>query len=543
MKSPGYRKHFAYYILPLFFISSFLYSYAFASPTIYPTNGWQIAIPEEQGMQSCKLADMMDYIRNEQYNIDSITVVRNGNLVLDAYFWPYTRGQKHNIASCTKSVTSALVGIAIDKGFIPNVDQSVLDFFPDKMFANFDSRKRSMTIENLLMMASGLDCRDTYLDQWQGLYDMRNSSDWVQYVLNRPMSERPGEKFEYCNGASFLLSAIIRNATKMSTLDFAKQYLFTPLGIADVDWETSPQGYHLGYGEMWLTPHDMAKIGWLYLNKGKWGNKQVIPSVWVEASTRGHMDATLFDHYGYQWWIDSVGWFDSVDYYVAVGYEGQRIFVVPEKNLVVVFTGHLTGKDSFIPKKLLSSYIIPAVSSSDALPQNKKDQTRLNMLIGEVAKATPYIWTSEIEGIAKDYTFQRTASPAFQFKYPMGSEKAEINTPGQIMKMKSPGNVVISASIVDIPENIQIEEFGPKYFLMRLKKYGSDFEITSNKEITLQGGARAYRTDFKWLWNKNVSMTTFLVSVYTDGKCIFLNTLTWKDSERCEPIITSLTLK
>ncbi len=82
---------------------------------------------------------------------------------------------------------------------------------------------------------------------------------------------------------------------------------------------------------MWLTAHDMAKIGWLYLNKGKWGNKQVIPSAWVEASTRGHIDATLFDHYGYQWWIDSVGWFDSVDYYVAVGYEGQRIFVVPEK--------------------------------------------------------------------------------------------------------------------------------------------------------------------------------------------------------------------
>jgi CubicO group peptidase (beta-lactamase class C family) len=536
-------KHFTYYILPLFFISSFLYSFAFASPTIYPINSWQKTIPEEQGMQSCKLGAMMDYIQKEQYSIDNITIVRNGYLVLDAYFWPYTKGQKHNIASCTKSIISALIGIAIDKGFIANVDQPVIDFFQDKTFDNSDNRKKSMTIENLLMMASGLNCKDTYLHQWQGLYDMRNSSDWVKYVLDLPMSGIPGEKFEYCNGVSFLLSAIIRNASEMSTLDFAKQYLFTPLDIADVDWEANPQGYHLGYGEMWLTAHDMAKIGWLYLNKGKWGNKQVIPSAWVEASTRGHIDATLFDHYGYQWWIDSVGWFNSVDYYVAVGYEGQRIFVVPEKNLVVVFTGHLTGKDSFIPKKLLSSYIIPAVSSSDALPQNKKDQTRLNMLIDEVAKATAYIWSSESEGIAKDYTFQRTASPPFQFKYPMGSEKAEIDTPGQIVKMKSPGNVMISASIVDIPKNIPIEEFGPKFYLERLKKHGSDFKITSNKEITLQGGTRAYRTDFKWLWNKNVSMTTFLVSAYTDGKCIFLNTLTWDDPERCEPIINSLNLK
>ncbi len=206
---------------------------------------------------------------------------------------------------------------------------------PDKTFTNFDNRKKSMTIENLLMMASGLECKDTYLDQWQGLYDMRNSSDWVKYVLDLPMSGIPGKRFEYCNGAAFLLSAIIRNASEMSTLDFAKQYFFTPLDIFDVGWETSPQGYHLGYGEMWLTPHDMAKIGWLYLNKGKWGNKQVIPSAWVETSTRGHIDATLFDYYGYYWWIGSVEEGNFVDYYVAVGNEGQRIFVVPEKNIVV----------------------------------------------------------------------------------------------------------------------------------------------------------------------------------------------------------------
>ncbi len=541
MKSSKYLKHPAYSFFPLFLILSSLYSYAFASPQIFPTNGWQITIPEDQGMQSSKLADMMDYIQREQYNIDNITIVRNGHLVLDAYFSPYKKGQKHNIASCTKSIISALMGIAIDKGFIANLDQSVLEFFPDKTFTNIDNRKKSMTIEHLLTMASGLECKDTYLDQWQGLYDMRNSGDWIKYVLDLPMSRIPGEKFEYCNGAAFLMSAIIQDASGMSTLDFAKQYLFAPLDISDVDWETSPQGYHLGYGEMWLTPHDMVKIGWLYLNKGKWGNKQVIPSSWIEASTRRHIDANLFDYYGYYWWIDSVEKGNSVDYYVAVGNEGQRIFVVPEKNMVIVFTGRLTGKDSFVPKKLLNSYIVPALSSSDTLPQNKKEQIRLNMLVNQVAKSNTYIWSSESEGIAKNYTFQRTALPAFQFKYPIGSEKAETDGPGQIMRMKSPGNVVIRAGIVDIPEGIPIEEFGSKYFIMRLKEGGSDFKIISNKEITLQCGTKAYRTDIKWLWDKNVSMTTFLVSVYKDGKCIFLNTLTWSDPERCEPIVNSLT--
>lgn len=541
MKLQEYKQRLAYYIFPAFFIFLFLHAYAFASSVSYPLDGWQNVHPEERGIQSNTLADMMAYIHKKQYEIDSITVVRNGYIVLDTYFWPYMKNQTHDIASCTKSITSALMGIAIDKGFISNVDRPVLDFFKDKTVANMDSHKNSMTIENLLTMASGLECRDTYRHQFEGLYEMKNSNDWVQYVLDLPMSDPPGEKFEYCGGASFLLSAIIRNTTEMSTLDFAKKYLFTPLDIDDVDWEISPKGNHTGYGEMSLTPHDMAKVGWLYLNKGRWGNKQLISSAWVETSTRGHFDADLFDHYGYQWWGDSAGWwFNSVDYYMAVGYEGQRIFIVPEKKLVAVFTGRLQGKDNFIPDKLLRSYILPAASSLVALPQNKNGVVRLNKLVNKAAKPFDYIWTSESEGIAKDHIFMRTASPAFQFEYPIGSYRAETDAPNQIMRMKCPGNMAIRASIIDIPKGISIEEFGPKFYLQNLKKHGSSFEITSNKEITLKCGTKAYRTDIKWLWNKNVSMRTFLVSVYKDGKSILFNTVTWGNPDRCEPIINSL---
>jgi hypothetical protein len=226
---------------------------------------------------------------------------------------------------------------------------------------------------------------------------------------------------------------------------------------------------------------------------------------------------------------------------MAVGYEGRRIFIVPGKNLVVVFTGKLEGKDNFIPDKLLSSYIIPAASSPTVLPQNRKGTARLSQLTNDVAEAFAYIWTTESEGIAEDYIFTRSASPAFQFEYPMGSYKAETDAPNQIMRMKSGAKTVISASIIDIPGGIPIEEFGPKFYLQDLKKHGSAFKVVQNKEITLQCGTKAYRTDIKWLWNKNVSMTTFLVSVYKEGKSIYLHTLTWDNPDRCEQIINSLT--
>jgi len=163
--------------------------------------------------------------------------------------------------------------------------------------------------------------------------------------------------------------------------------LFEPLGIIDVGWATSPQGVYIGAGEMWLKPHDMAKFGWLYLNKGRWGNRQIVPLAWVEVSTRRHIDATLIDHYGYQWWVDAAG------YYMAVGIKGQRIFVVPKKNIVAVFTSDLKGLgEALILKNLLDFYIIPAAASPDTLPSNTEEQVRLDALVNSAAKAIGFTW-------------------------------------------------------------------------------------------------------------------------------------------------------
>lgn len=315
-------------------------------------------------MDSEMLADMLDTIQEQDYDIDSVSVTRHGYMVADAYVQPFRPDSKHIIHSCTKSVTSALIGIAIDEGYIEGVDQLVLDLFRERTAANLDADKEAMTLEDLLTMSSGLECRDSYLFRWRGLDQMRQSDDWIQFMLDLPMAEAPGTRFEYCNGGSYLLSAVITEATGMSALAFAEEHLFGPLGITDVDWPTDPRGINIGWGEMRMRPHDMAKIGYLYLNEGRWDGKQIVPSAWVEASTRTHISATLQDGYGYQWWIDDSG------VYMALGYGGQFIFVVPEQDMVVVFTSDLDESDFYVPQTLLNNFIIPAAESSTALPAN-----------------------------------------------------------------------------------------------------------------------------------------------------------------------------
>ena len=539
MKLPQNKNYILLHVLPVFVISIFLFSHAIASVNHYPAQGWQVSTPEEQGMGSRVLVEMVEHVQNKSLHIDSILIVRNGYMVLDTYFWPFSKKDKHIIHSCTKSIMSALIGIAIDKGFIQNVNQPIKDFFPDKAFADQEELKKSITLENLLMMTSGLKCRDSYLYRWEGLFQMRSSPDWAQYVLDLPMAGPPGEKFEYCNGVSYLLSVIIQNTTQMNTLAFARIHLFEPLGIRDVGWATSPQDVYIGWGEMRLKPHDLAKFGWMFLNKGRWGNKQIVPSAWVEVSTRRQVDTALFDGYGYQWWVDSAG------YYMAVGFKGQRIFIIPGKNIVAVFTGDLTGKDSLVAKKLLDTYIIPAASSTTALTPNPDNQVRLDALVNRVAKAPSagFIWISENEGVAKDGIFTRTTSPAFQFEYPFGSKKSAIEYSGQLMRMKTLGDYDFSAFAVDIPEGINLEDFGRGYYARMLGNFGTNIKVTSHREITLKCGTKAYRTDIKWTWNNTWPITTLLVAAYKDGKVVFVSAHPWKNPYNAEPIVQSLRFK
>jgi CubicO group peptidase (beta-lactamase class C family) len=301
-------------------------------------------------------------------------------MVADVAVHPFGPDSRHVIHSCTKSIVSALVGIAIDRGHIEGVHEPVLSFFPGRRVANLDEHKEAMTLEHLLTMSSGLRCRDSYLYRWSGLNQMRESEDWVQFMLDLPMAEAPGTVFEYCNGGSFLLSAIIQASTGVSALEFAAEHLFGPLGITDVVWSSNPQGINIGWGEMRMRSDDMEKIGHLYLRGGQWDGEDVVPSSWIEASTRKHISATLEDGYGYQWWVD-----EASSTYLALGYAGQFIFVVPERDVVAVFTSDLSERDFYVPQTLLTDFIIPAAISSATLPPNPEGLASLGSWIEELA--------------------------------------------------------------------------------------------------------------------------------------------------------------
>ncbi len=320
----------------------------------WPTAGWRTAKPEDLGMDESKLDEMVETIIKQGIGVDSVMVIWDGYIVLDEYFPPFEKGEKHIIYSCTKSVVSTLIGIAIDKGYIEGLDQRLLDLFPGRAIQNPDPRKEVITLRNLLTMTAGFDAQDSYLYNWEGLERMHESDDPLQYVLDLPMAEEPGTRFEYTNGVSHLLSCIITETTGMSALEFAEEHLFGPLGITDTEWDCDPQGRNWGYSRLYLEPHDMAKIGYLFLNGGRWDGEQIVPREWVENATAKHVDATIMEGYGYQWWVSPDG------YYTAVGYNGQFIHVVPILKLVVVFTGH-SEEDFDAILGLLKAYIIPAV--------------------------------------------------------------------------------------------------------------------------------------------------------------------------------------
>jgi CubicO group peptidase (beta-lactamase class C family) len=349
-------------------------------PDYWPTDGWRASTPEQEGMRSEVLAEMLAEIEDKEHDIDGVFVVRNGHLVLDAYVAPFDANTRHVIHSCTKSVVSTLIGIAIDKGYIEGVDQPFLELFPGRTVANLDAGKVAMTLRDVLTMASGLECRDSYLYGWDGLEEMAKTDDWVQYILDLPMAEPPGSRFEYCNGGSFLLSAVIQETTGMSAQAFAEQHLFGPLGISDFEWPANPRGINIGWGQLKMRPHDMTKFGYLFLNDGVWEGDQVVPAEWVEASTQKHIDATLYDGYGYQWWVDDAG------VYLALGYAGQFIYVVPDKEMVAVFVSDLADRDFFVPWGHLHDYIIPAAESSEPLPPDAEGSAWLKLAVEAFAE-------------------------------------------------------------------------------------------------------------------------------------------------------------
>ena len=307
----------------------------------WPTQEWLVTTPEKQGMDSATLNRITSYVQDSGLEVNSVIVIRHGYIVYEKYFRsPWNKDRFHNIYSCTKSVMGSLVGIAVQQGKIKSLHDKLVDYFPNRTIQNLDERKKSITLLNLMTMKAGFDWEERpypYTDPRNPLFQANRSNDTIQFVLDRPMATQPGTIWTYNGGGSQILSAIVTNKTGMSTLEFARENLFNPLGITNFTWRMDRQGVYDGGGGLSMTPRDMAKYGYLILNKGVWEGKQIIPADFVAESVKTKTTFNAYSGYGYQSW-----WTVPLDgYYYAAGVRGQRIYVVEKQDMVVVTTGNL----------------------------------------------------------------------------------------------------------------------------------------------------------------------------------------------------------
>lgn len=333
----------------------------------WPTEGWRYCAPREVGINEKKLKELnheINLLLELQVDIHSITIVKDGYIVAEQYYSDeYKHSHLHPIFSCTKSLTSALTGIAIDQGYIGSEQDFMLDYFDEYSVEDLNGEKSQITLHHLLTMSAGMQWDElgySYTDSRNTLRRMENSTDWVQFTLDLPIVHPPGSTYAYNTGASHLLSAIIQNSTGKRTDLFARENLFEPLGISDYYWLQDPQGIPYGGSRVRLAPRDMAKFGLLYLRDGLWENTRIIPEEWVQTSRQAHFQKESGGdmYYGYQFWVSSEG------YYAAVGYGGQWIMIAPVYDLVVVFTNQFVEGDGLqwtTPERLLNTYILPAV--------------------------------------------------------------------------------------------------------------------------------------------------------------------------------------
>ena len=268
------------------------------------------------------------------HSLSSLLIQQNGQLLSERYYNGLSSNETTNIKSASKSIISLLVGIAIEKGYIESIDQTIAPYFEDYFAANPDSVKQNITIKDLLTMRSGLETTSFHnYGRWVV------SDNWVRFALDQPMEAQVGGDMVYSTGTSHLLSVVIAKATGMSTKSFAEKYLFEPMNIRVGGWDRDPQGYYMGGNNMALRPADMMKIGQMVLNDGIYNGKRIISEQWLRDSFKTYTRSNYNPYnYGYMWWKKPVG-----DYQVhfAWGYGGQYIFMIPELDSVVVITGDL----------------------------------------------------------------------------------------------------------------------------------------------------------------------------------------------------------
>lgn len=336
----------------------------------WPNPGWWTARPDEYGMDAEKLQEATDFITQAYPHFVSLTVVRDHTIVWERFFGGRTNfTTTRNLYSATKSVVATLVGIALQQGLIESLDDPIATYLPDYFPAGIDPQKAEITLRDLLTMRSGLDFSET-----DPIELTDPEADQVRELLALPLAHAPGEFYNYSSADSHLVSAVLTRVTGESTLTFAGEALFEPLGINNREWLQDGRGVKYGGTGLYLTNRDLAVIGLLYLNQGYWDGQQILDPAFVAEATSAQVDLRPADPqaglaavgYGFYWWVREQGGYDC---YMAIGYGGQYITVIPELDLVVVLTSmpfalaapqDMRGTDE-IDFRLFEDYIVPAV--------------------------------------------------------------------------------------------------------------------------------------------------------------------------------------
>jgi CubicO group peptidase (beta-lactamase class C family) len=340
---------------------------------------WVTGTLDDVGLDQLRIEQITDAIRRNPYwNLHAVLIEREGRLVYEEYFagedqrWGtplgrvvFNRETKHDLRSVTKSVVSALLGIALHSGAIRSLDSPIVEYFPE--YKELQTPERvPITIRHALSMTGGLEWNEDlpYTDPRNREIAMTRSEDPIRYVLSQRIVAKPGVEWRYNGGFTQLLAAVIQRTTGTSLKEYAQKMLFDPLGITDVEWVGDLAGLPAAASGLRLRPRDLAKFGSLYLHQGRWSHRQVLPAEWVKESTRRH---TTFPNqasrgYAYQWWHTCYATPSGlVESKTAVGNGGQRVFVLPElKSVVTVLAGRYNDFSIAPWEQILTQYIIPS---------------------------------------------------------------------------------------------------------------------------------------------------------------------------------------
>jgi len=346
-----YSDRFLIFPFKLILFISILISSVCAQQTSYPytpppdlNDGLKVASVKSVGIDKEDIEKLNRKITNSDYGyLSALAIVKDGKLVYEGYFHGAGRNDRYTIYSVSKTFTSALVGIAIDKGFIKNVDQPVLPFFTEYENVVDKEQKRKIKIHHLLSLSSGIDWDEStysYEDNRNIHVQMEMTNDWIKFILQRRMKDKPGFCWLYNTGNVQLLSAIIKKATGLYLHQFAEKYLFGPLKIDNYYWNTDPSGYTCAGGSdggLRLKTRDVAKLGCLYTNKGLWNGKRVLSEAWIKKSTQGYITTRGNREYGYLWHVCiDESHKKPYKFFYHSGSGGHVLMVYPELNLVLV---------------------------------------------------------------------------------------------------------------------------------------------------------------------------------------------------------------